>query len=270
MTPPQISAMVGLLSASLAWIAFRFTRFDKRVAEYEATRRALNALKQDLGVIADWAEPYKRLTAKEYETLEDGKYFKSWRRPHRSIFRFNYDAVRGIRQQPPTAHFDEGLLSDLSLLDHSIMNLFSLLDRYERLVQGDVPLVRNTILKIQEEESGRPVEFTPDEQHLLTLSFGLNYQIHTKGIGAEEEADREFPGLHWAHKKTRESLIRVEGAMKKPTFFSYEHGVFVVGDLAAAAFLGLAVWLVGSNCSWIIMDYVRFIYWCASFVAQVN
>lgn len=246
MAPSEISAIVSLLSASLAWVAFRFTRHDKRVAGYESTRRALSALKQDLGVVADWAAPYKRLTLKEYETYEEGQHFKSWRRPHRTIFKFNYDAIRGIRQNPPTANFDEELLSDLSLLDHSITNLFSLVDRYERLVQGDVPLVRQVILKVQREESGLPVTFTQDEQDLLKLSFGLNYQLHTKGIGAEEEADKAFPGLHWAHKKTQESVNRVERNLRKPPFFSYEHRIFIVGDVVATAFLCLAVWLIGS------------------------
>jgi hypothetical protein len=149
MAPSEIGAVVSLFSASLAWVAFRFTRHDKRVAEYESTRRALNALKQDLGIVGDWAAPYKRLTLREYETLDGGKHYKSWRNPHRTIFRFNYDAIRGIRQSPPTARLDEELLSDLSLLDHSITNLFSLEARYERLVQGDVPLVRHIIFKIQ-------------------------------------------------------------------------------------------------------------------------
>jgi hypothetical protein len=246
LTPPEISAIVNLVSAPLAWIAFRFARHDKKVAEYDSTRRALTALKQDLHVISDWVEPYRRLTAEEYKTLEGGRFFKSWRNPQRTIFKFNYDAVRGIRQNPPTTNFDTELLSDLSLLDHAITNFFSLQERYERLVQGDSVLARRVILKLHQAESDPSIKFTHEESELLTLSFSLNYQLHTKGIGAEEAADRNFPGLHWAHKKTQESVSRVETVLKKPAFFSFQHRFFVVGDLLALIFLFSAVSLIGS------------------------
>src|SRR6266852_2539970 len=118
--PQLISATVALCSASFAWVTFRVTRHDKKVADYGGLRRALTALRQDLAVISEWAPGYEQKSLDEYRTLRNGEYYKDWRRPHRVVYRFNYDAVRSIRQNPPTPKFDTQLLSDLATLDHAI------------------------------------------------------------------------------------------------------------------------------------------------------
>src|SRR6202008_2971989 len=107
---------------------------------------------------------------------------------------FNYDAVRSVRQNPPTPKFDIQLLSDLAALDHAITNLFSLLDRYDRIAQADSPTLKKLYLKMSEEEAGQQVEYTEAEKELQEIAFRLNHQIHVGGIGAEEQHDKNNPG----------------------------------------------------------------------------
>jgi hypothetical protein len=235
--PPLISATVALCSAAFAWVLFRFTRHDKKVADYGAVRRALLALSQDLAVISEWAPAYERKSLDEYRTLGDGRFYKSWRRPHRVVFRFNYDAVRSIRQNPPTPSFDIQLLSDLATLDHAITNFFSLLDRYERIAQADAPILRKLYLKMSQEEAGQQVDYTEEEKEFQEVAYRLNYQIHIGAIGAEEQQDKEAPGLHWAYEQARQSLCRVESSLKAPTFLTHDHQFYVVGDLTAVTFI---------------------------------
>jgi hypothetical protein len=200
-TPQLISATVALCTAGFAWVTFRVTRRDKKVADYQALRRALAALRQDLSVISEWAGGYERKSLEEYRILKDGQHYKDWRRPHRVVFRFNYDSIRSIRQNPPTPNFDTRLLSDLAVLDHAITNLFSLLDRYDRIVQGDAASLKKLYLKMTKEDAGEQVDYTDGEKELQEIAYRLNYQIHVDGIGAEEQKDKEAPGLHWAHKQ---------------------------------------------------------------------
>jgi hypothetical protein len=262
--PQLISASVASCSATLACVAFRVTRLDRKLAEYGALRRALTALSQELAVLAEWSDGYERKSLDEYRTLGNGKYYKDWRRPHRLVFRFNYDSIRGVRQNPPTPDFDIQLLSDLSVLDHAITNLFSLLDRYDRIVQGDAVRLGKLYLKVAGEEAGQRVDYTEEEQEFQEIAFRLNYQIHVDGIGAEEQRDQKAPGLHWAHKKARESLTRVESCLKKPSLFTYDHKSYIVGDTLALVFSASAVavccWIV-TGLSWI-SRLGRFIFSC--------
>jgi len=246
--PQLISTVVALCSAGFAWVTFRFTRHEKKVADHGALQRALTALRQDLAVISEWAPGYERKSLDEYRTLKNGDFYKDWRRPHRVVYRFNYDAVRSIRQNPPTPKFDTQLLSDLAALDHAITNLFSLLDRYDRIAQADAPTMRKLYLKMTAEEAGQQVDYTEAEKELQEIAYRLNYQIHVGGIGSEESKDKEGPGLHWAYEQARQSLNRVESNLKEPNFLTYDHRVYILGDLLAVGFFVLAValgvWLV--------------------------
>ncbi len=247
--PPQlISATVALISAGFAWVTFRVTRRDKKVADYSSLRRALTALRQDLGIISEWAPAYERKSLDEYRTLRNGQHYKDWRRPHRIVFRFNYDSVRSLRQNPPTPNFDTQLLSDLAVLDHAITNLFSLLDRYDRITQADATIIRKLYLKMTEEDSGQQVDYTEGEKELQEIAYRLNYQIHVDGIGAKEQKDKQAPGLHWAYEQAKQSLNRVESNLKQPSLVTYDHQLYIVGDLFAVAFFVLACALV----AWIV------------------
>jgi hypothetical protein len=245
LSPPQlISTIVALCSAGFAWVTFRFTRHDKRVADHGALQRALVGLKQDLAVISEWAPGYERKSLDEYRTLNAGRFHKDWSRPSRVVFRFNYDAVRNIRQNPPTPNFDTQLLSDLATLDHAITNLFSLLDRYDRIVQADAPTMRKLYLKMTAEAAGQQVDYTEVEKELQEIAYRLNYQIHVDGIGAEEQKDKEAPGLHWAYEQTAQSLNRVQSNLKEPKFLAYDHLFYILGDLFAVVFFLVASALV--------------------------
>jgi len=248
--PQLISTIVALCSAGFAWVTFRVTRRDKKVADYGALQRALTALRQDLAVISEWAPGYERKSQDEYRTLENGKYYKDWRKPHRLIYRFNYNSVRGIRQNPPTPNFDAQLLSDLATLDHAITNLFSLLDRYDRIAQADVPIMRKLYLKMGDEDAGQQVNYTEEEKELQEVVYRLNYQIHVGGVGAEEEEDKNNPGLHWAYEQVKQSLNRVESNLKEPNFLTYDHQFYIVGDLLAVVFFVLA----GALIAWIVTE----------------
>lgn len=239
-----VPTIVALIAAVFAWVTFRFSRYDKLKAENDSTQKALNALKGDLNVISGWAHPYDDRPLDDYRVLKDGSYYKDWRRPHRVVFRFNYDAVRGIRQNPPTPTFDNQLLHELALLDHAITNFFSLLDRYERMVQGEAELGRKVYRKTEEEKSGISVEYTKEEKELQEVAFRLNYQIHVGAIGAQTEKDKKSPGLHWAYEQVQQSVERVEKTLKKPGAFSYEHKFYIGGDLVALGFLGVVLFFL--------------------------
>jgi hypothetical protein len=243
-TPQPISTIVALCSAGFAWVTFRITRRDKKVADYQAIRRALAALRQDLGVISEWAGAYERKSLDEYRTLKNGQFYKDWRRPHRVVFRFNYDSLRSIRQNPPTPDFDTRLLTDLAAVDHAITNLFSLLNRYDRIAQADAANVRKLYLKMAKEEAGEQVDYTDDEKDLQETAFRLNYQIHIECIGAEEPKDKEGPGLHWAYVQANRSVNQVASNLKEPSFITYDHQFYVFGDLLALVFFASAAVLV--------------------------
>jgi hypothetical protein len=267
LSPPQlVSTIVALCSAGFAWVTFRFTRHDKKVADHGALQRALLGLKQDLAVISEWASGYQRKSLDEYRTLKNGEFYKDWSRPSRVVFRFNYDAVRSIRQNPPTPNFDTQLLSDLAILDHAIMNLFSLLDRYDRIVQADATTIKKLYLKMPEKEVGQQVDYTEAEQELQEIAYRLNYQIHVDGIGAEGQKDKEAPGLHWAYEQAAQSLNRVQSNLKEPKFLTYDHLFYILGDLFAVVFFVVAGALVAWSVSRLsLLDLVwRLIYFCVS------
>jgi hypothetical protein len=254
--------IVALLSASLAWLAFRTTRYDRRVAEYDSVQRALNALRYDLKVISEWAPPYERKSLEEYRILKNGDYYNDWCRPHRIIFRFNYDAVRAVRQNPPVPNFDEQLLSDLATLDHAITNFFSVLDRYERMVQSDPKLLRQFYLKMEAEKAGEKVKYSKDEKELQELAYRLNHGIHVGAIGSEEPEDRDSPGLHWAYEQARQSVDRIARKWsKRPGVFTYEHPSYFIGDFSALTFFGLALLFVAFIVPDFSRELTRFLWW---------